>query len=94
VGLGLSTYSKLMYFRDFKFDGIPALILDERLIRVFKNRVFQEFEMLSRISQHNAGKMYHIYLQVMFELSERYKVDGEQVEQFLFIFGNHLKPQK
>lgn len=90
-GLGLSTYSKLLYFRDFIFDGVPALILDERLIRVFKNKVFKEFEPLSQISQYNSVKMYGAYLQIMSELSEQYKVSGEQIEQFLFIFGNHLK---
>ena len=90
-GLGLSTYSKLLYFRDFKFDGVPALILDERLIRVFKNKVFKEFEPLSQISQYNSVKMYGAYLQIMSEFSEQYRVSGEQIEQFLFIFGNHLK---
>lgn len=90
-GLGLSTYSKLLYFRDFKFDGVPALILDERLIRVFKNRGFKEFEPLSEISQYNSVKMYGAYLQIMSDFSEQYKVSGEQIEQFLFIFGNHLK---
>ena len=90
-GLGLSTYSKLLYFLDFKFDGVPALILDERLIRVFKNRGFKEFEPLSEISQYNSVKMYGAYLQIMSQLSEQYKVSGEQIEQFLFIFGNHLK---
>lgn len=91
-GLGLSTYSKLLYFRDFKFDGVPALILDERLIRVFKNKVFEEFESLAKISQYNSVKIYNDYLQMMAALSEQLNVSGEQLEQFLFIFGNHLKP--
>ena len=93
-GLGLSTYSKLLYFRDFKFDGVPALILDERLIRVFKNNVFEEFDSLAKISQYNSVKMYNDYLQMMATLSEELNVSGEQIEQFLFIFGNHLKPSK
>jgi len=93
-GLGLSTYSKLLYFRDFKFDGVPALILDERLIRVFKNKVFEEFESLAKISQYNSINMYKDYLHMMTTLSEELNVSGEQIEQFLFIFGNHLKPSK
>ena len=93
-GLGLSTYSKLLYFRDFKFDGVPAMILDERLIRVFKNNVFEEFDSLAKISQYNSVKMYNDYLQMMATLSEELNVSGEQIEQFLFIFGNHLKPSK
>ncbi len=94
TGLGLSTYSKLLYFRDFKFDGVPALILDERLIRVFKNKVFQEFESLAEIPQSNSTKMYKTYLHIMNEMSMQLNVSGEQIEQFLFIFGNHLKPSK
>lgn len=93
-GLGLSTYSKLLYFRDFKFDGVPALILDERLIRVFKKNVFEEFESLAKISQYNSIKMYKDYLQIMASLSEELNASSEQIEQFLFIFGNHLKPSK
>lgn len=93
-GLGLSTYSKLLYFRDFKFDGVPALILDERLMRVFKNKVFEEFESLAKISQYNSIKMYKDYLHMMTTLSEELNASGEQIEQFLFIFGNHLKPSK
>ena len=93
-GLGLSTYSKLLYFRDFKFDGVPALILDERLIRVFKNKVFEEFESLAKITHYNSIKMYKDYLQMMATLSEELDASGEQIEQFLFIFGNHLKPSK
>lgn len=90
-GLGLSTYSKLLYFRGFKFDSVPALILDERLIRVFKNKIFAEFELLAHVSQYNSEKMYPNYLQLMDQLSEQLHVSGEQIEQFLFIFGNHLK---
>lgn len=93
-GLGLSTYSKLLYFRDFKFDGVPALILDERLIRVFKNNVFEEFESIDKISQYNSIKMYKDYLQITALLSAELNASGEQIEQFLFIFGNHLKPSK
>ncbi|ROI14817.1 8-oxoguanine DNA glycosylase OGG fold protein [Epilithonimonas hominis] len=70
-GLGLSTYSKLLYFRDFKFDGVPALILDERLIRVFKNKVFAEFEPLAHVTQYNSEKMYSTYLQLMDQLSKQ-----------------------
>ena len=36
-GLGLSTYSKLLYFLKLKFENAPCLILDQRLINVFKN---------------------------------------------------------
>lgn len=93
-GLGLSTYTKLLYFRDFKFDGVPALILDERLIRVYKNNVFEEFESLAKISQYNSEKIYKSYLQMMATLSEELNASGEQIEQFLFIFGNHLKPSE
>lgn len=93
-GLGLSTYSKLLYFRDFKFDGIPALILDARLIQIFKNNVFKEFESLGKISQYNSIKIYKNYLQMMDALSEQLNTSSAQLEQFLFIFSNNLKSVK
>lgn len=43
TGLGLSTYTKLLHFSSITFDNNPCLILDQRLINVFTNKVFTEF---------------------------------------------------
>jgi hypothetical protein len=90
-GLGLSTYSKLLYFLRIKFNNHECLILDQRLIDVFKSRTFPEFECLSGIRYDNAQDKYLEYLKVMSGLSHQIGTNGENVEQFLFIFGRNLK---
>lgn len=91
-GLGLSTYSKFLYFKNFIFDGFSALILDERIIRIFNNEIFSEFGALNNISHYNSGKIYYNYIQIMSEISKEMETSPAKLEQFLFIFGNHLKP--
>jgi len=48
-GIGLSTYSKLLYFLGAKFNDNPCLILDQRLISVFSSNVYNDFTSLSKI---------------------------------------------
>jgi hypothetical protein len=90
-GLGLSTYSKLLYFLRIKFNSHECLILDQRLIDVFNSRTFPEFENLSGIRYDNARDKYLEYLNVMSDLSHQIGTNGENLEQFLFIFGRNLK---
>jgi len=90
-GLGLSTYSKFLQLRGFRFDGIPALILDERIIRVFRNRVFQEFAALSKVADYNKERYYPLYLKSMNECAKDLDTTPEHLELFLFAFGNNLK---
>ena len=44
TGLGLSTYSKLLYFFQIEFNSNPCLILDQRLIDVFAGETYYEFQ--------------------------------------------------
>lgn len=90
-GLGLSTYSKLLYFFDIKIQGIPCLIIDKRLLDVFKSNVFSDFNSLSEIKGNNE-KRYFDCLRIIDNAAERLETKGENIEQFLFIFGNNLKP--
>ncbi|WP_234109927.1 hypothetical protein [Chryseobacterium sp. R2A-55] len=90
-GLGISTISKLLYFRTWKFGDYDALILDERILRVFQAKVFEEFENLQNLSRHNALKYYLDYLKTMHRTSNQLKVSPVNLEMFLFIFGNNLK---
>lgn len=91
AGLGLSTYSKLLYFLQLTFNGNPCLILDQRLIDVFKSKTYSEFGSLSRIRYDNAEKKYLDFLRLTNEISKELETEGENIEQFLFIFGNNLK---
>lgn len=91
AGLGLSTYSKFLYFKKYAFGEYSALILDERLIKVFQYNVFEEFETLKSINSYNKEKMYMLYLEIMHEQAANLNTKPENIEQFLFLFGNHLK---
>lgn len=90
-GLGLSTYSKLLYFLQINFNNNPCLILDQRLIDVFAAETYSEFNSIKKIRYDNAEKKYLDFLQLTNELSEKLKTEGENIEQFLFIFGKNLK---
>jgi hypothetical protein len=90
-GIGLSTYSKLLYFFEVKFDGIPCLILDQRLIDVFNSQFYEGYNSLGKITDNNRENVYLSYLKCTNEISKELNTRGDNIEQFLFIFGNNLK---
>jgi hypothetical protein len=92
TGLGMSTFSKILYFMDVRFNGNPSLILDQRLIDVFKSLNFSEFNGLRSIRYDNTNRHYLDYLDTMNDLATKLETEGENLEQFLFIFGKNLKP--
>lgn len=92
AGLGHSTYSKLLYFLQLSFNENPCLILDQRLIDIFASKTYSEFKLLNTISYGTkAEKMYLEFLRLTNEVSKSLGTEGENIEQFLFIFGNNLK---
>jgi len=91
TGLGLSTYSKLLYFLQLTFNDNPCLILDQRLIDVFAGKTYSDFQQLSSIRYNNAEKKYLDFLRLTNDVSKQLETEGENIEQFLFIFGNNLK---
>jgi hypothetical protein len=91
-GLGLSTYSKLLYFFKISFNGNPCLILDKRLIDVFAGKSYFNFEQLSNIRYNNAEKKYLHFLELIKQIANNMETEGENIELFLFNFGNNLKP--
>jgi len=90
-GLGLSTYSKILYFLQIRFNNNPCLILDQRLIDVFARKTYSEFQTLFGISYNNAEKKYLDFLQLANKISKDIQTNGENIEQFLFIFGSNLR---
>lgn len=90
-GVGLSTLSKLMYFFKIKVDGCTSLILDTKIISVLKEAKFTELGTLSGIREHNKVHYYSKYLQKCTELSTKNGYEPDQLELFLFMFGNNLK---
>lgn len=90
-GLGLSTYSKLLYFFKISFNDNPCLILDQRLIDVFASKSYANFQQLSNIRYDNAEKKYLDFLQLAKQVASNIETEGENIELFLFTFGNNLK---
>jgi hypothetical protein len=86
-GIGLSTYSKLLYFFNIKFDGNPCLILDQRLIDVINSKFYEDFIPLGKITDSKKEEAYLPFLKLTNEISKELNTNGDNVEQFLFIFG-------
>lgn len=91
--MGLSTLTKILYFFRFTIEGKQCLILDSRIIDVINSRFFPELIDLHEITAQNKTKKYLAYL-MMEELSKSYKFKTDQLELFLFLFGNNLKPHQ
>lgn len=89
-----------MYFLDIKFNDYPCLILDQRIIDVFNNNnLFEELKIKSIIKMNKNNKEtksidYLRYLRLINQLALKLNTKEENIEQFLFTFGNHLKPIK
>lgn len=86
--LGISTITKLAYFHGFKFNDSPALILDQRIINILTKKHWEELRELSSIKYDNAAKNYVKYLEKMKQVAANLKVEGSQLEFFLFGMGN------
>jgi len=91
AGLGLSTYSKILYFMNTRANGKKCLILDQVLIDVFSSRKFDEFAHLAGITYTTAPNLYPTYIASMVSESLRLGVTPDQLEMFLFMFGSVLK---
>jgi len=90
-GVGLSTYSKLLYFFGSSIESRPALILDKRIIETINKGVFFEFSELGKIRYTNAVKKYPDYLRFMDLLATGLSVQHGGLEMFLFEFGLNIK---
>lgn len=94
-GLALSTITKFTHFLDTTIEGKRAVILDFQIIKAINTGRFEEFNSLKGISYQNAPNRYLNYLKIVNELSEKLKVEPDQIEMFLFTFGRLLsEPQK
>jgi len=91
-GIGLSTYTKFLSFLSVQVQGHSALILDDRIIRVANQEIFEDLMQFRNLNYHNAAHSYPEYLQCLSEISTRISVSPEQIEFFLFEFGLNLKP--
>ena len=90
-GVGLSTYTKLLAFLCVEVHGLPALILDERIVRIIFDKRFEELQVLGDKSRYNPQDWYPEYLQCINEVASSMNVSPESIEFFLFEFGLNLK---
>lgn len=90
-GIGLSTYSKLLYFCEAKVNNIPCAILDRRIINSVKKGAISGLETLNKITPDNASKRYPEYLKVIHSTARKYDTSHGNVEMFIFLFGQHTK---
>jgi hypothetical protein len=91
-GIGLSTYTKLLYFLSATIEGSEALILDQRIIDVAEQNLFEELASIRGLTSVNASRLYPRYLECMEDAASRLSLPPEKIEFFLFEFGLHLKP--
>lgn len=91
TGLGLSTLTKFLYFFNVEFDGCRSLILDSRIISVLQERRFSELSELTEITEFKKDNYYIPYIRLMNKLAKQNGYSVDQLELFLFMFGNNLK---
>lgn len=96
TGLGLSTYTKFLYFLKASVEKKEALILDRKLIEVFRKGMFRELNEINEINKENAARKYPDYLRLMYRVARdsELNVKPDQLEMFLYLFGNSLKCSK
>jgi hypothetical protein len=90
-GLGLSTYTKFLYFIKAKVNSYPCVILDQRIIDSINKGFLSGFSTLNGIKTDNAQKKYPDYLKLIDDFSNKYSASHGQVEMFIFEYGLNLK---
>jgi hypothetical protein len=90
-GVGLSTYTKFLAFLSVKIHSFTALILDDRIVSIISDNLFDELHALEGKRRHNPQGWYPEYLSCLDQLAGSLGVSSESVESFLFEFGLNLK---
>jgi hypothetical protein len=93
-GIALSTYSKLLHFMSANVEGHKALILDQRIIEVVQQNIFEELAPIRRFISAKPSRLYPRYLECMGQAASRLALPPEKLEFFLFEFGLHLKARQ
>ena len=88
TGIGVSTLTKFLYFFKIKIEGYRCLILDSRIISVIKDCNFSE---LRSLNIYKDAELYIEYVKKGDEISKTNDYEIDQLEMFLFMFGNNLK---
>ena len=73
---------------------VKLLILDLRIINCIRKNTFIEFDELKTITYSNAIAKYERYLEIINKVANEINAESDQVEMFLFMFGNNLSELK
>lgn len=87
-GLGISTWSKLLYFFNVSVDSKKCQIFDTRIVDSLNKRQFSELG-IQEWKQTNSA--YFQYIELVDDLATRLSVLPDQVEVFLFYFNLYFK---
>ncbi|MEI6677380.1 MAG: hypothetical protein WCL21_02165 [Mariniphaga sp.] len=92
-GLGLSTLTKFLYFMRLTVESYRALILDQRVISAINSNIFCDkgIEKFKKLRYENAVDNYIEYLSFSHEIADQLHLKPDQVEMFLFEYGQNLK---
>jgi hypothetical protein len=90
-GMALSTFSKLAYFDYLTINGNRCLILDRKLVDIFRTNIFLEFNALHGITYANAANFYQEYISIVNQNALDLEVSVDQIEMFLFTFGKIIQ---
>lgn len=92
-GLGMSTLTKLLYFKRVTIDSNLALILDQRVINALNSGRYSDFgiEKFLDMKNNNSVIKYMDYLHFTHNLADQMNVAPDRLELFLFEFGSNLK---
>ncbi|MGJ4789519.1 hypothetical protein [Leptospira koniambonensis] len=86
-GMGRSTWSKLLYFNRTTFEGIPLLILDQKIERAVHKQIINDVKFPSFENATDVNS-YLEYLQSSSILARKLKVVPDSLELFFFMFAD------
>lgn len=89
-GLGVGTFSKLLYFSSNNIDGHPCLILDYQVakgIQLLQGLEFCELKDAVAPNHYREYRNYPLYLAAMDNLANRLTVSGDRIEYVLWLAG-------
>ncbi|MBR3242793.1 MAG: hypothetical protein IKF90_08865 [Parasporobacterium sp.] len=87
-GMGISTWSKFLYFFNVSVDSRKCQIYDLRIVDSLNKKQFSELDIQKWTQNINH---YYQYIELVNDLAESISVLPEQVELFLFYFNLYYK---
>lgn len=97
TGLGISTWSKLLYFFEVSFDSLKCQIYDQKIVDSLNKKQFEEidghqFRELETKQWKQDSKYYFEYIKLVDDLAKGLNCESpDQIELFLFYYNLDYK---